>query len=90
MHLLIELSANGVRTIRQYVLLIDPPELFNAPLGAASTAVSQADSAPAPAKPESALGNQAEDSAPLQYKVKRGETLRTIAQQLKTEDVELE
>lgn len=90
MHLLIELSANGVRTIRQYVLLIDPPELFNAPLGAASTAVSQADSAPAPAKPESALSNQAEDSAPLQYKVKRGETLRTIAQQLKTEDVELE
>ncbi|NCV86195.1 MAG: hypothetical protein EBW14_10050, partial [Oxalobacteraceae bacterium] len=92
MHLLIELSANGVRTIRQYVLLIDPPELFNAPLGAASTAVSQADSAPAPApaKAESALNNQAEDSAPQQYKVKRGETLRTIAQQLKTEDVELE
>jgi pilus assembly protein FimV len=90
MHLLIELSANGVRTIRQYVLLIDPPELFNAPIGAASTAVSQADSAPAPAKAESALSNQAEDSAPLQYKVKRGETLRTIAQQLKTEDVELE
>ena len=90
MHLLIELSANGVRTIRQYVLLIDPPELFNAPLGAASTAVSQADSAPAPAKAESALSNQAEDSAAFQYKVKRGETLRTIAQQLKTEDVELE
>ncbi len=90
MHLLIELSANGVRTIRQYVLLIDPPELFNAPIGAASTAVSQADSTPAPAKAESALSNQAEDSAPQQYKVKRGETLRTIAQQLKTEDVELE
>jgi pilus assembly protein FimV len=30
MHLLIELSASGVRTIRQYVLLIDPPVLITA------------------------------------------------------------
>ncbi|NDC10037.1 MAG: hypothetical protein EBZ75_11995 [Oxalobacteraceae bacterium] len=63
MHLLIELSASGVRTIRQYVLLIDPPVLITAPdtityvrpSNATSNAAAAADS-PAPASTSVAAG----------------------------------
>lgn len=88
MHLLIELSANGVRTIRQYVLLIDPPELFNPPSGVANTAVAQVEQAPV--KAASTRSDQVDDTAARQHSVKRGETLRTIAQQLQIDGVELE
>jgi len=88
MHLLIELSANGVRTIRQYVLLIYPPELFNPPSGVADTAVAQVEQAPV--KAASTRSDQVDDTAARQHSVKRGETLRTIAQQLQIDGVELE
>ncbi|MFM7227840.1 MAG: FimV family protein, partial [Betaproteobacteria bacterium] len=88
MHLLIELSANGVRTIRQYVLLIDPPELFNPPSGVANTAFAQVEQATV--KAASTRSDQVDDTAARQHSVKRGETLRTIAQQLQIDGVELE
>jgi pilus assembly protein FimV len=129
MHLLIELSASGVRTIRQYVLLIDPPVLITEPNTVANAAPSNlsnkaanspannvTNNAPnsgsksgfkstepvAPASSSVAAASKAGPSVTLeegkaagpsndqQYRVKRGETLRSIAQQLQPDGVQLE
>ncbi|MFM8464426.1 MAG: FimV family protein, partial [Burkholderiaceae bacterium] len=42
LHLLVELSADGVRTIRQYVLLIDPPDLISPPSAAVTASKASA------------------------------------------------
>jgi pilus assembly protein FimV len=118
MHLLIELSASGVRTIRQYVLLIDPPVLITAPdtitnvrpsnatsnatSNAASNAATTADS-PAAASTSVAAGaakaslptapdeeKTADPSSDQRYRVKPGESLRSIAQQMQPGGVQLE
>lgn len=96
MHLLIELSASGVRTIRQYVLLIDPPVLITAPNTVANAApVVPASSSVAATSKASPSANSSEEkpadpSGDQQYRVKRGETLRSIAQQLQPDGVQLE
>ena len=137
MHLLIELSASGVRTIRQYVLLIDPPVLITEPNTVANAAPSnlsnkaanspannvtnnapnsgsksgsksgyksgyKSTEAVAPASSSVAAASKAGPSVTLeegkaaglsndqQYRVKRGETLRSIAQQLQPDGVQLE
>ena len=121
LHLLIELSASGVRTIRQYVLLIDPPVLITAPDTIANAApsnlpntpannsannvsngaakntepVAQASSSVAAASKASSGAisgeeNPADPSSDKHYRVKRGETLRSIAQQLQPDGVQLE
>jgi pilus assembly protein FimV len=121
MHLLIELSASGVRTIRQYVLLIDPPVLITAPDTIANAApsnlpntaannlannvsngaakntepVAQASSSVTAASKASsgAISGEedpADPSSDKHYRVKRGETLRSIAQQLQPDGVQLE
>ena len=78
LHLLVELSADGVRTIRQYVLLIDPPTSITAP----HTAAGASDRAG-----EDSAADRTQHST---YAVKRGETLHSIARQLQPEDVQLE
>ena len=96
MHLLIELSASGVRTIRQYVLLIDPPVLITAPNTVANAAPAAPASSPvgaaSKASPSAISGEEkpADSSNGQQYRVKRGETLRSIAQQLQPDGVQLE
>jgi pilus assembly protein FimV len=96
MHLLIELSASGVRTIRHYVLLIDPPVLITAPntLANAAPAAPPSSSVAAASKtsPSAISGEEkpADPSGDQQYRVKRGETLRSIAQQLQPDGVQLE
>ena len=96
MHLLIELSASGVRTIRHYVLLIDPPVLITAPNTVANAAPaappSSSAAAASKASPSAISGEEkpADPSGDQQYRVKRGETLRSIAQQLQPEGVQLE
>jgi pilus assembly protein FimV len=96
MHLLIELSASGVRTIRHYVLLIDPPVLITAPntlANAAPAAPPSSSVAAASQTSPSALSGEekpADPSGDQQYRVKRGETLRSIAQQLQPDGVQLE
>ena len=95
-HLLIELSASGVRTIRHYVLLIDPPVLITAPntVANAAPAAPPSSSVAAASKPTpSAISGEekpADPSGDQQYRVKRGETLRSIAQQLQPDGVQLE
>ena len=96
MQLLIELSASGVRTIRQYVLLIDPPVLITAPNTVANAApaapASSSVAATSKASPSAISGEEkpAYLSGDQQYRVKRGETLRSIAQQLQPDGVQLE
>ncbi|MCX7216755.1 MAG: hypothetical protein NTZ96_10605 [Burkholderiales bacterium] len=96
MHLLIELSASGVRTIRHYVLLIDPPVLITAPntVANAAPAAPPSSSVAAASKPTpSAISGEeksTDSSNDQQYRVKRGETLRSIAQQLQPDGVQLE
>ena len=96
MHLLIELSASGVRTIRQYVLLIDPPVLITVPNIVANAApaapASFSVAAASKATPSAISGEEkpADPSGDQQYRVKRGETLRSIAQQLQPDGVQLE
>jgi pilus assembly protein FimV len=96
MHLLIELSASGVRTIRQYVLLIDPPVLITAPNTVANAApvvpASSSVAATSKASPSAISGEEkpADSSGDQQYRVKRGETLRSIAQQLQPDGAQLE
>ncbi|MFM8245923.1 MAG: FimV family protein, partial [Burkholderiaceae bacterium] len=82
LHLLVELSADGVRTIRQYVLLIDPPDLISPPSAAATASKASASN--------TAATDSAADQPALTHTVKRGETLRSIAQQLQPADVQLE
>ncbi|MFM7483638.1 MAG: FimV/HubP family polar landmark protein [Burkholderiaceae bacterium] len=82
LHLLVELSADGVRTIRQYVLLIDPPDLISPPSAAATASKASA--------ANTAATDSAADQPALTHTVKRGETLRSIAQQLQPADVQLE
>jgi pilus assembly protein FimV len=82
LHLLVELSADGVRTIRQYVLLIDPPDLISPP--SAAVTASKASAA------NTAAADSVVDQPALTHTVKRGETLRSIAQQLQPADVQLE
>ena len=95
-HLLIELSANGVRTIRHYVLLIDPPVLITAPNTVANAAPaappSSSVAAASKTSPSAISGEKkpADPSGDQQYRVKRGETLRSIAQQLQPDGVQLE
>lgn len=74
LHLLVELSADGVRTIRQYVLLIDPPDLISPPSAAVTSSKANASNL--------AATDSAADQPALTHTVKRGETLRSIAQQL--------
>jgi pilus assembly protein FimV len=96
MQLLIELSASGVRTIRQYVLLIDPPVLITAPNTVANAApaapASSSVAATSKASPSAISGEEkpVDLSGDQQYRVKRGETLRSIAQQLQPDGVQLE
>jgi pilus assembly protein FimV len=96
MHLLIELSASGVRTIRHYVLLIDPPVLITAPNTVANAAPaappSSSVAAASKANPSTIFGEEkfTDSSNDQQYRVKRGETLRSIAQQLQPDGVQLE
>ena len=96
MQLLIELSASGVRTIRQYVLLIDPPVLITAPNTVANAApaapASSSVAAASKASPSAISGEEkpVDLSGDQQYRVKRGETLRSIAQQLQPDGVQLE
>jgi pilus assembly protein FimV len=96
MHLLIELSASGVRTIRQYVLLIDPPVLITAPNTVANAApaapASSSVAATSKASPSAISGEEkpVDLSGDQQYRVKRGQTLRSIAQQLQPDGVQLE
>ena len=105
MHLLVELSANGVRTIRQYVLLIDPPALITAPTSVANTESNSTLKPNEPAAPvPSALAvssnasssavtaddQMADSSNHPSYQVRRGETLRGIAQRLQPDGVQLE
>jgi pilus assembly protein FimV len=96
MHLLIELSASGVRTIRQYVLLIDPPVLITEPNTVANTAPAVPASSPVAAASKaspSAISGEEKPADPLgdqQYRVKPGETLRSIAQQMQPDGVQLE
>ena len=96
MHLLIELSASGVRTIRHYVLLIDPPVLITAPNTVANAAPaappSSSVAAASKTSPSAISGEKkpADPSGDQQYRVKRGETLRSIAQQLQPDGVQLE
>ncbi|MFM7760147.1 MAG: FimV family protein, partial [Burkholderiaceae bacterium] len=82
LHLLVELSADGVRTIRQYVLLIDPPDLISPPSAAVTASKASASN--------TAATDSAADQPALTHTVKRGETLRSIAQQLQPADVQLE
>jgi len=82
LHLLVELSADGVRTIRQYVLLIDPPELISPPSAAVTASTASASN--------TASTDSAADQPAPTHTVKRGETLRSITQQLLTADVSLE
>jgi pilus assembly protein FimV len=95
-HLLIELSASGVRTIRHYVLLIDPPVLITAPNTVANAAPaappSSSVAAASKTSPSAISGEEkpADPSGDQQYRVKRGETLRSIAQQLQPDGVQLE
>lgn len=105
MHLLVELSANGVRTIRQYVLLIDPPALITAPTSVANAESNSTLKPNEPAAPvSSALAvpsntsssavaaddQMADSSEHPSYQVRRGETLRGIAQRLQPDGVQLE
>ena len=96
MHVLIELSASGVRTIRHYVLLIDPPVLITAPNTVANAAPaappSSSAAAASKASPSAISGEEksTDSSNDQQYRVKRGETLRSIAQQLQPDGVQLE
>ena len=96
MQLLIELSASGVRTIRQYVLLIDPPVLITAPNTVANAApaapASSSVAATSKASPSAISGEEkpVDLSGDQQYRVKRGQTLRSIAQQLQPDGVQLE
>ena len=82
MQLLIELSASGVRTIRQYVLLIDPPVLITAPNTVANAApaapASSSVAATSKASPSAISGEEkpVDLSGDQQYRVKRGQTLR--------------
>lgn len=104
MHLLIELSANGVRTIRQYVLLIDPPSLITAPTTVANAESNSTLKPTEPAAPvSSALAVPSNTSSSVvaaddqtadpsnhpSYQVRRGETLRDIAQRLQPDGVQL-
>lgn len=118
MHLLVELSADGVRTIRQYVLLIDPPVMLTAPVTAAGAATSTANTTSAQATPnarvepsphhraarardttdttkpspaDTAGAERIADQADRPtHRVKRGETLHSIARQAQPEGVQLE
>lgn len=120
-HLLIELSASGVRTIRHYVLLIDPPVLITAPNTVANAAPSNVPNDAKNNALNNVPNNAAKDTEPVipgaspvaavskasppapseedktddmsndqQHRVKRGETLRAIAQQVQPGGVQLE
>lgn len=97
--LLVELSANGTRMIRQYALLLDPPAV-QTPSDTAAIVPPQPALVPAEpaatAAPPSADRARAEDMAkgatpsPSSRIVRRGETLRSIAETLQPQDVRLE
>jgi pilus assembly protein FimV len=90
-NLLVELSANGTRTIRQYALLIDPPavdrpaelltDVITAPEAAHDHPASNSSATPSTPSP---------GTAPNQRSVRRGETLRAIAYALQPEGLQLE
>ncbi len=85
-NLLVELSANGSRTIRQYALLIDPPAIDAPPepnLSAITPAITPAQTPPATTATTSAL-------TPERRVVRKGDTLRSIAGALQPDGVQLE
>jgi len=94
LNLLVELSANGTRTIRQYALLIDPPaieqpsEASTPPVTPAQPAATTAEAAPSEssAKTTAAASRVRTDKR----EVRRGETLRSIAAGLQPAGVQLE
>jgi pilus assembly protein FimV len=89
--LLFELNANGNRTMRQYALLLDPPELNDN-----AVAQSQTQTQPqiaANTEPETAAPNiplAAPGPSNVSHLIKRGETLGRIAAQVRPEGVNLE
>lgn len=93
-NLLVELSANGTRTIRQYALLIDPPtieqpsEASTPPVTPAQPAATTAEAAPSEssAKTTAVAPRVRTDKR----EVRRGETLRSIATGLQPAGVQLE
>lgn len=99
-NLLVELSANGSRTIRQYALLIDPPVLekaadANAPAitpaqPAAAGAEAGAEAAQSDRSAPPAAVARVTPAAPETHVVRKGETLRSIATAMQPEGVQLE
>ncbi len=105
-NLLVELSANGTRTIRQYALLIDPPAV-DRPAALATGAIAVPDTANYDASPKSfeessvSAASNAPNTSPTpatpspgtvtnQRIVRKGETLRAIASGLQPEGVQLD
>ncbi len=86
LNLLVELSANGSRTIRQYALLIDPPGMeqateANSVTSGVTSAPADTGNAPAAAVPVSTANT---------HVVRKGDTLRSIAHSLQPTGVQIE
>lgn len=95
-NLLIELNANGTRTIRQYALLIDPPAL-DRPAEANPVEVTPAQPAAAvndastnDGDTAAAAASRAGPALPDKRVVRKGETLHSIAASVQPEGVQLE
>jgi pilus assembly protein FimV len=100
--MLLELSWTGGRLVREYTFLLDPAEMRNtqsaqvaAPVDVAraAAAAQAAPAAPArgtPPAPEPRAARQARAEGAQEYRVKPGDTLGRIAEQLKPSEVSLD
>ena len=97
--MLLELSWNNGRLVREYTFLLDPPELRStqpAQVAAAPAARSRSQTAATPAAPAAAATDAAPARAasaeenPSNYRVRRGDTLGRIAGRVKPADISLD
>ncbi|MFC5513788.1 FimV/HubP family polar landmark protein [Massilia jejuensis] len=96
--LLLELSWDNGRLVREYTFLLDPPELRTTQPAQVAPAPAARPARPVPSQPERAQRTRAEEgagepaarAAAARYRVKAGDTLSRIAGKLKPVDVSLD
>lgn len=101
--MLLELSWNNGRLVREYTFLLDPPELratqpaqvaaqprANGANGASAAAASRPATATRPAPAAASAGAEADADSASSYRVRRGDTLGRIAGRVKPADISLD
>lgn len=86
--LLIELDWGAGQLVREYTFLLDPPETMGAKPVAESVVPVAVPASPSRPQPRQPVGGEAADGAT--YQVKRGDTLRGIAETTRGEGVSLD